>query len=104
MECSALPFSIPIIATGGIRNGLDIAKSIALGASVCSVALPFLKPAMESADKVIDKIEEMGEELRVAMFLTGCKTTIELKETEVIVTGKAKEIAEQRGFLERAIF
>ncbi len=46
----------------------------------------------------------MGEELRVAMFLTGCKTTIELKETEVIVTGKAKEIAEQRGFLERAIF
>ncbi len=56
---------------------------------------------MESADKVIDKIKEMGEELRVAMFLTGCKTVEELKDTEVIVTGKAKEIAEQRGFIER---
>ncbi len=103
VECSALPFSMPIIATGGIRNGLDIAKSIALGADLCSAALPFLKPALEngSADKVIDKIEEMGEELRVAMFLTGCKTVEELKDTEVIITGKTKEIAEQRGFLER---
>jgi isopentenyl-diphosphate delta-isomerase len=103
VECSALPFPIPIIATGGIRNGLDVAKSIALGADLCSAALPFLKPAMENvnADKVIEKIKEMGEELKVAMFLTGCKTTIELKEAEVIITGKAREIMEQRGFLER---
>ena len=101
VECSAFP--IPVIATGGIRNGIDIAKSIALGADLCSAALPFLKPAMEngSADKVIEKIKQMGEELKVAMFLTGCKTIEELKEAEVIVTGKAKEMAEQRGFIER---
>ena len=70
---------------------------------LCSAALPFLKPAMEneSADKVIEKIKEMGEELKVAMFLTGCKTLIELKEAEVIVTGKTREIMEQRGFFER---
>jgi len=101
VECSALPFPIPVIATGGIRNGIDVAKSIALGASMCSAALPFLKPAMESADKVIEKIKEMGEELKVAMFLTGCKTVEELKEAEVIITGKTKEIAEQRGFIEQ---
>ncbi|RJS71517.1 type 2 isopentenyl-diphosphate Delta-isomerase [Methanophagales archaeon] len=109
VECSALPFAMPIIATGGIRNGLDVAKSIALGADLCSAALPFLKPALESestgergnADRVIEKIKEMGEELKVAMFLTGCKTVEELKEAEVIITGKTKEIAEQRGFLER---
>ena len=114
VECSALPFSIPVIATGGIRNGLDIAKSMALGADLCSAALPFLKPAMGNADakfvdigidadaeKVAGKIKEMGEELKVAMFLTGCKSTTELKEAEVIITGKAKEIAEQRGVIER---
>jgi isopentenyl-diphosphate delta-isomerase len=103
VECSALPFPIPVIATGGIRNGIDVAKSMALGADMCSAALPFLKPAMEneSADKVIEKIKEMGEELKVAMFLTGCKTVDALKEVEVIIIGKAKEIAEQRGFIER---
>ncbi|MGB2728833.1 MAG: type 2 isopentenyl-diphosphate Delta-isomerase [Halobacteriota archaeon] len=103
VECSALPFPIPVIATGGIRTGIDVAKSIVLDADLCSAALPFLKPAMEngSADKVIEKIEEMGEELKVAMFLTGCKTTRELKEAEVIVTGKTREIMEQRGFFER---
>ncbi|MCW3133022.1 MAG: type 2 isopentenyl-diphosphate Delta-isomerase [Methanophagales archaeon] len=103
VECSALPFSMPIIATGGIRNGLDVAKSIALGADLCSAALPFLKSALKNvnAGKVIEKIKEMGEELKVAMFLTGCKTVEELKEAEVIITGKAKEIAEQRGFLGR---
>jgi len=103
VECSAIPFPIPVIATGGIRNGLDVAKSIALGADLGSAALPFLKLAMEgvSADKVIKKIEEMGEELKIAMFLTGCKTTMDLKEAEVVITGKTREIMEQRGFFDR---
>ncbi|MCW7071007.1 MAG: type 2 isopentenyl-diphosphate Delta-isomerase [Methanophagales archaeon] len=90
---------VPVVATGGIRTGLDAAKSIALGASLCSAALPFLKPAMKSAEEVVKKITEMGEELKVAMFLTGCRTTAELKGAEVVLTGKARETAEQRGFL-----
>ena len=103
VECSAIPFPIPIIGTGGIRNGLDVAKGIALGANLCSAALPFLKLATETlrADKVIEKVKEIGEELMVAMFLTGCKTTVELREAEVVITGKTKEIMEQRGFFER---
>jgi isopentenyl-diphosphate delta-isomerase len=109
VECRALPFTIPIIATGGIRNGLDIAKSIALGADMCSAALPFLKPAMENdsvkggVDEVIAKIKELGEELKVAMFLTGCKNTIDLKDAEVIVTSETREIMEQRGVFERVM-
>ena len=53
-------FSIPVIATGGIRNGLDGAKSIVLGADLCSAAVPFLKPAMENvnADKVETTLSE----------------------------------------------
>lgn len=103
VECSAIPFPIPVIATGGIRNGLDIAKSMALGADLCSAALPFLEPLMARAhtDNVIKKIEKMGEELKVAMFLTGCETITGLKEVEVTVSGKMREIMEQRDFLER---
>ncbi len=107
VECSALPFTIPIIATGGIRNGLDIAKGIALGSNICSAALPFLKPAMESGsikssvDKVIAKIPEFSEELKVAMFLTGCKNTIDLKDAELVITGETREIMEQRGVFDR---
>ncbi len=101
VECSTL--SIPVIATGGIRTGIDVAKSIALGADICSAALPFLKVVMDylNADRVIAKIEEMVEELKVAMFLTGCSTVPELKDAELVVTGTTREIMEQRGFLDR---
>jgi isopentenyl-diphosphate delta-isomerase len=103
VECSAIPFPIPIIATGGIRTGIDVAKSIALGADLSSAALPFLKMIVKqgNAASVISKIKEMGEELKVAMFLTGCRIPRELREVEIIVTGKTREILEQRGFLDR---
>lgn len=75
----------PIIATGGIRNGLDCAKSIALGADLCGIALPLLKPAMQSSDKVYAKLINIIEELKVAMFLTGCDTVNKLKSTKKII-------------------
>ncbi len=101
VECTAV--GIPVIATGGIRSGLDVAKSIALGADMCSAALPFLKTVMDdfTPDKVIRKVGEMGEELKVAMFLTGCKTIHELKAVELVVTGTTREIMAQRGFIDR---
>lgn len=44
--------SLPIIATGGVRTGLDIAKSIALGANAASAALPFVGPALEGKNRL----------------------------------------------------
>lgn len=103
VECSVLP--LPVIATGGIRTGIDVAKSIAVGADICSAALPFLMPIINdekvNADKVIAKMNELCEELKVAMFLTSCKATHELKDAEVVVTGETRAIMEQRGFLAR---
>ncbi|MCX9013820.1 MAG: type 2 isopentenyl-diphosphate Delta-isomerase [Candidatus Methanoperedens sp.] len=90
--------SIPLIATGGVRTGLDVAKSIALGASLCGIALPLVAPALKSRDDVIDRLELVIEELKVAMFLTGSRNVEEIGNTPAVITGKTKEFLEQRGF------
>lgn len=90
--------TVPVIATGGIRTGIDVAKSIALGASLCGVALPLVAPALKGHKDVVDKLTQLVEELKVAMFLTGCRTVDELGNAPVVITGKTKEFLEQRGF------
>ena len=59
------------IASGGLRDGIDMIKSVILGASICGMATPFLKPAMESADAVVQVIEQIRREFTTAMFLLG---------------------------------
>jgi isopentenyl-diphosphate delta-isomerase len=60
-----------IVASGGLRDGIDMVKSVILGASLCGMAAPLLKPAMKSADAVIEEIEKIKKEFRTAMFLLG---------------------------------
>ncbi len=90
--------SIPIVATGGVRSGIDVAKSIALGASLCGVALPLVAPALKGQKDVVEKLTLIIEELNVAMFLCGCRTIEELGNASVVITGKTREFLEQRGF------
>ena len=75
---------IPIIASGGIRNGMDMAKAIDLGASYVGMALPLLAPAMESSGAVEAKIRNVISEFRVAMFCCGTKNLEELKTSHCI--------------------
>jgi isopentenyl-diphosphate delta-isomerase len=90
--------SLPIIATGGVRTGLDIAKSIALGASAASAALPFVGPALEGKEAVVSVLSRMLEEFRAAMFLCGCANIQELHNAPVVITGWTLEYLGQRGF------
>ncbi len=90
--------SVPVIATGGVQSGIDVAKSMALGASLCGIALPLVAPALKGQKDVVDKLTVITEELKVAMFLTGCRTVEELGNSPVVITGKTKEFLEQRGF------
>jgi isopentenyl-diphosphate delta-isomerase len=72
---------IPIIASGGLRSGIDIAKSIALGANLGGIASPFLKAAVESTELVVQVIDEIRNEIRVSMFASGAATIQQLSET-----------------------
>ncbi len=72
-----------IMATGGIRNGLDVAKSLALGADVCGMALPVLKAQQKNGEEGVRKLlEDIVEELKIAMFLTDCENIDELRSLE----------------------
>ncbi|GAA4007370.1 type 2 isopentenyl-diphosphate Delta-isomerase [Deinococcus rubellus] len=67
---AAVP-QMPLIASGGIRTGLDAAKALLLGAQAVAVARPLLAPALESAEAVEAWLEQFIHELRVALFVGG---------------------------------
>jgi len=87
-----------IIASGGVRSGLDVARSIALGARLAGTALPMLSPATQGQDEVAKALKDFIRGLRISMFLTGCRTLSDLGSSRVIITGRVREILEQRGF------
>jgi isopentenyl-diphosphate delta-isomerase len=70
-----------VIASGGIRTGLDAAKAIALGADAISIAQPLLQPALESSEAVERALAQLIQELKVAMFCAGARTLAELRQT-----------------------
>jgi isopentenyl-diphosphate delta-isomerase len=75
---------LTVIGSGGVRSGLDAAKAIALGADLAGLAQPFLGPAMESAERVGEKIERTLRELRIAMFCVGARNLAELRRAELV--------------------
>jgi isopentenyl-diphosphate delta-isomerase len=62
---------IPLIASGGLKSGLDIAKCIALGANLGAMASPFLQAAVKSTENVVELIDLILAEIRICMFVTG---------------------------------
>jgi len=95
IECAS-SVSIPLIATGGLRSGIDAARAIASGASLTGFALPLLKPAVRSYKDVVIKIEEISNELKIAMFLTGSRNIYELKTAGFVLTGATGEWLNER--------
>ncbi|MGQ0798096.1 MAG: type 2 isopentenyl-diphosphate Delta-isomerase, partial [Methanobacteriota archaeon] len=77
---------VPVVATGGVRSGLDVAKAIALGASAAGIAKPMLEAAKVSADAVVGELRATVEALKAAMFLTGAASVAELQERHAIVS------------------
>lgn len=80
---AAVP-DLEIIASGGIRNGLDVAKSIALGANVAAIGQPLLVPALESAEKVVKFLLAIMEEVKVAMLCVGATNLAALSKIPLV--------------------
>ena len=87
---------IPVIASGGIRTGIDIAKAIAIGADLAGVALPVLSPAILNAKSVQLFLESLIQGLKAAMFLVGASNLKELSQAPLVITGPTREWLEYR--------
>ena len=74
---------LPIIASGGLRDGIDIAKCLALGADVAGIASPFLQAASDSFHAVDELIQELKAQLRIAMVCTASRDIAALQQAEL---------------------
>jgi isopentenyl-diphosphate delta-isomerase len=71
---------LPLIASGGITSGVDVAKCIALGADLVSIALPLLRSSLVSAQAVVDELAVILQALRVTMFCVGAPDLASLRD------------------------
>jgi isopentenyl-diphosphate delta-isomerase len=80
--------AVRVIASGGLRDGVDAAKCLALGAGLCGLAGPFLKAADQSAEAVLETIATLTRQLQIAMFAAGAGRVEQLQKTQLIEGGK----------------
>lgn len=72
---------VPLIASGGLETGIDVAKCIALGADIAAVAWPLLRASLRSGQAIIDLLQVILQTLRVAMFCIGAQSISVLQDT-----------------------
>jgi len=90
--------ALTVIASGGVRTGVDIAKATALGADLSSLTSPILRPATKDAKEVKKALQFIIEELKNTMFLVGVDSIQELKEIPLVLVGRTAEWLRMRGF------
>ncbi|MBD2109237.1 type 2 isopentenyl-diphosphate Delta-isomerase [Nodosilinea sp. FACHB-13] len=76
--------TLPLIASGGLRHGLDVAKTLALGADLAGLAMPFLQAASESEEAVAALAEVLMAEIRTVLFCTGQENLAGLRQAGVL--------------------
>lgn len=88
---------LPLVASGGLRNGFECAKCIALGASMAAMAFPFLQAAAESRESVFAFADLLLTELKSTMFLVGAKNISSLSRSRYTLTGPlAQEVSSHK--------
>lgn len=85
-----VPLGLPVVASGGVRSGLDVARAVALGATAAGTAGGVLRAASTGYEETRRELETLVHELKVAMFLTGSRTLDELRQAPYVVTGETR--------------
>ncbi|HEV7126498.1 MAG TPA: type 2 isopentenyl-diphosphate Delta-isomerase [Ktedonobacterales bacterium] len=98
VEAQAGAPGLPIVATGGLRSGLDAARALALGATAVAMGFPFLRAASEGEAALAAFFAQWVAELRVAMQLAGAPTLDALRRVPAVVGGATREWLDLRGF------
>ena len=87
-----------VLASGGVRNPLDVAKALSLGASAVGVAGVFLDAILEGGENALsDVIKRWQSQLRELCGLLGASDIAGLREVDVLVRGRLREHCELRG-------
>ena len=86
---------IPVIATGGLRSGLDIARAISIGAMCGGMAGRLLPAALEGKEALSNELGTIVQELQAAMFLVGAKNIKDLASSKALITGRSKDWLDQ---------
>lgn len=76
--------NIPLIASGGLRNGLEVAKTMALGADLAGLAFPFLQAASDSPSTLDELVQILMAEIRTVLFCTGNRNLAQLRRSNVL--------------------
>ena len=82
-----------IVATGGIRNGIQVAKAIGLGAKCCGIGLPLFRAALASEEGPVEELSIILDGFKTAMVASGCQTPSELR-SKLLLTNKFREECE----------
>lgn len=80
----AVATEIPLIASGGLRHGLDVAKAIALGADIAGLAWPFLQAAAESEAALLALVKMLIAEITTVLFCTGNANLYQMKHSRAL--------------------
>lgn len=89
---------LPVIASGGVRSGMDVAKALALGVSLASVSQPVLEAAVKGSVETEKLLSRFIEELRNVLFLVGAKDVAGLCKVPLVISGGTAEWLKSRGF------
>lgn len=89
---------LPVIATGGVRSGLDAAKALALGATLVGVGRPLLQSALQGEAAVEEWLDQFELELRTAIFLSGLTRARDLTRALRIITGETRMWIDELGY------
>ena len=92
---------LPVIATGGVRSGLDAAKALSLGATAVGVGRPLLQAALEGAEAIDLWLAQFALELRTATFLAGVRRARDLATRPPVISGETRDWIDQLGYAPR---